>query len=574
MSTALARAEGTGRVLGVSAGTPGARRRLRGRHRRDQGARPGRRRADAVVLAEARVRHPPGRRRPGRRPPPAPAPRWPTPWPRWSPSWAARSGGRRRRPRRSGWGSPGMVDRHGVLRFAPNLPGRRAPTSRGAGGRPPAGLPRWWWRTTPTAPRWPSARIGAARGVDDAVVVTLGTGHRRRADQRRAGAWSGPPGFAGEIGHMVVDPSGRPARAGGGAAGSASPRAAGSGRLAREAAHAGRLAEVVALAGGDPEAVRGEHVTGAATAGDAGALAVLDELGWWVALGPGQPGRRPRPVGASCSAAGWSRPASSCSARPGGPSPSWSRGRGAGPRSRSWPAALRRAGRRGRGGPGAPGTAGCGRAAGAAGGGGEDRGHLADLPRRRRRGPGGGRAGPRSSGSTGSSASTTCGPWASPSARRWPPSRCSGRWPPSPRRVCVGHPGGPGRAGARRGAGGRVRRPGGLAPGRLVAGLGTGDHLSAAENAAYGIPFAPARRAPGGAGGAAPGRCAAPASRCGWAAGRRPTVAVAEARGRGGQPVGGRPDGGGRPGRPHEVTWAGPAAAGRPAAAGPPTWPP
>jgi len=42
---------------------------------------------------------------------------------------------------------------------------------------------------------------------------------------------------------------------------------------------------VVNLAGGDPESVRGEHVTVAATAGDPGALAVLGELGWWLALG-------------------------------------------------------------------------------------------------------------------------------------------------------------------------------------------------------------------------------------------------------------------------------------------------
>src|SRR6202020_3459965 len=32
----------------------------------------------------------------------------------------------------------------------------------------------------------------------------------------------------------------------------------------------------------------------------------------------------------------------------------------------------------------------------------------------------------------------------------------------------------------------------GLAPGRVIAGLGTGDRLSEEENRAYGIPFAPA----------------------------------------------------------------------------------
>ena len=55
--------------------------------------------------------------------------------------------------------------------------------------------------------------------------------------------------------------------------------------VAREAAHAGRLPDVVALAGGDPDAVRGEHVTAAAAAGDAGARSVLEELAWWLALG-------------------------------------------------------------------------------------------------------------------------------------------------------------------------------------------------------------------------------------------------------------------------------------------------
>ncbi|MEZ5179897.1 MAG: ROK family protein [Acidimicrobiales bacterium] len=42
---------------------------------------------------------------------------------------------------------------------------------------------------------------------------------------------------------------------------------------------------MVARAGGDPEAVRGEHVTSAAAAGDPGARIVMDRFAWWVALG-------------------------------------------------------------------------------------------------------------------------------------------------------------------------------------------------------------------------------------------------------------------------------------------------
>ena len=55
--------------------------------------------------------------------------------------------------------------------------------------------------------------------------------------------------------------------------------------LAREAAIARRCEAVVELAGGDPQDVRGEHVQAAARAGDAEALAVIDEFARWVALG-------------------------------------------------------------------------------------------------------------------------------------------------------------------------------------------------------------------------------------------------------------------------------------------------
>jgi glucokinase len=95
----------------------------------------------------------------------------------------------------------------------------------------------------------------------------------------------GVNGYAGEPGHMVVDPNGPPCVCG--RRGCWERFASGSGlaRLAREAAAGGRLARVVALAGDDPEAVRGEHVQAAARDGDTGALAVIDAWAWWVALG-------------------------------------------------------------------------------------------------------------------------------------------------------------------------------------------------------------------------------------------------------------------------------------------------
>jgi glucokinase len=46
-----------------------------------------------------------------------------------------------------------------------------------------------------------------------------------------------------------------------------------------------RLEAATALAGGDPEAVRGEHVTATARHGDTESLAVVGELAHWIALG-------------------------------------------------------------------------------------------------------------------------------------------------------------------------------------------------------------------------------------------------------------------------------------------------
>jgi glucokinase len=127
-------------------------------------------------------------------------------------------------------------------------------------------------------------RAGAARGFDNALVVTLGTG---------IGAGividghlvHGAAGFAGEAGHMVIDANGPPCPCGKRGCWERFASGTGLGRLARDAANAGRLDAAVELAGGDPEAVRGEHVTAAARAFDPGALAVIGELAHWIALG-------------------------------------------------------------------------------------------------------------------------------------------------------------------------------------------------------------------------------------------------------------------------------------------------
>ncbi len=183
-----------------------------------------------------------------------------------------------------GVGCPGMVDREGVAHFCPNLH-----AFDGIDLRHELASRRQAATTTvvfndATAACWAEHAIGAGKGSDDVLMVTLGTGIGGGA-VLGGRLVEGAHGFAGEIGHMVIDPYGPPCPCG--KKGCWERYASGSalGRLGREAAQAGQLSNVVALAGGDAEAVRGEHVTVAALDGDPEALEVMGAFAWWMALG-------------------------------------------------------------------------------------------------------------------------------------------------------------------------------------------------------------------------------------------------------------------------------------------------
>ncbi len=182
-----------------------------------------------------------------------------------------------------GVGAPGMVDREGCLRFAPNLPHAHGVDWLGLLG---ARLPgrRVVVENDANLAVLAEHRLGAARGYRHVVMVTLGTGIGGGIvadDQVQVGA----TGFAGEIGHMVVDPAGPVCPCGRRGCWERFASGAGLGVLAREAALAGRLGEVVSLAGGDPESVRGEDVSAAAAAGDPAARRVIEEVGQWIGFG-------------------------------------------------------------------------------------------------------------------------------------------------------------------------------------------------------------------------------------------------------------------------------------------------
>ena len=181
-----------------------------------------------------------------------------------------------------GVGVPGLVDRQGLLHLAPNLPGVEGLAVR-SGLEERLQLPVQV-ENDATCAAWAERELGAARGMDDVVLVTLGTGIGggivAGGDIQR-----GANGFAGEVGHMVVDPHGPPCPCGQTGCWERFASGSGLGRLAREASQAGRAPRLVELAGGDPEGVRGEHVSQALAEGDADAARILSEFAWWLALG-------------------------------------------------------------------------------------------------------------------------------------------------------------------------------------------------------------------------------------------------------------------------------------------------
>jgi len=181
-----------------------------------------------------------------------------------------------------GVGVPGLVDRDGVLRFAPNLPGVTGLPVRAELERR-LGVPVRVDNDA-TCAAWAERVMGAATGLDDVVLITLGTGIG--GGVITGGRLTrGANGFAGEVGHMVVDRDGPLCPCGQRGCWERYASGSGLGRLARAAAARGEAVAVLAIAGGDVDAIHGEHVAVAAGQGDAEACAIVAELGWWVGLG-------------------------------------------------------------------------------------------------------------------------------------------------------------------------------------------------------------------------------------------------------------------------------------------------
>jgi glucokinase len=182
-----------------------------------------------------------------------------------------------------GLGLPGMMRRDGHLAFAPNLQ-TASGADLGAQLGSALGNSSVFCENDANCAALAEHEWGAGRGIRDFVMVTLGTGIGGGviADGQLV---RGRSGYAGEIGHMVVEANGARCPCGGRGCWERYASGGGLHRLTREAALEGRLATLVEQCGGDPKRVRAEDVTAAAAQGLDEAVALMREVGWWLALG-------------------------------------------------------------------------------------------------------------------------------------------------------------------------------------------------------------------------------------------------------------------------------------------------
>jgi glucokinase len=180
-----------------------------------------------------------------------------------------------------GVGAAGLVERPGGnARWAPHNTYRRLELRRLLHER--TGLPTSV-DNDGNAAAWAEARFGAGAVSDDLVLVNVGTGIGGGL-VLNGQLYHGEHGFAGELGHLIVDPGGD--RCPCGNRGCLEAMASGStlGRLGREAAAADPGGRLAALAGG-PDLVTGEVVFAAAAEGDKPALALFERVGHWLGVG-------------------------------------------------------------------------------------------------------------------------------------------------------------------------------------------------------------------------------------------------------------------------------------------------
>jgi glucokinase len=183
-----------------------------------------------------------------------------------------------------GIGAAGFVDEtRSTVLFAPNLAWRDEHVKKlveARIGRPVV------VENDANAAAWAEAKLGAARGQEHVLLITVGTGIGAGIvlDGR---LYRGRFGSAGEPGHYRVVPDGR--LCGCGNRGCWEQYASGSALVAEARDFARRSPEAAArlleLGGGHPGGIDGPAVTRAAREGDVGAVRCFDIVGSWLGAG-------------------------------------------------------------------------------------------------------------------------------------------------------------------------------------------------------------------------------------------------------------------------------------------------
>jgi glucokinase len=183
-----------------------------------------------------------------------------------------------------GIGAAGFVDEtQSTVLFAPNLAWRDEPVKKLLEERIGRSVVV---ENDANAAAWAEAKLGAARGLVQVLLITVGTGIGAGfvLDGR---LYRGRFGSAGEPGHYRVVPEGR--LCGCGNQGCWEQYASGSALVAEARDFARRSPEaavrLLQLGGGTPEGIDGPAITAAARDGDLAALRCFEIVGSWLGAG-------------------------------------------------------------------------------------------------------------------------------------------------------------------------------------------------------------------------------------------------------------------------------------------------
>ena len=181
-----------------------------------------------------------------------------------------------------GVGVAALISYDGVAHYAPNIAGLRdAPVEEALGAA--LSVPVVVDNDANMAAHGEAAH-GAARGLSNAIVITLGTGIGGGVivDGRML---RGAHGLAAEVGHFQIDPAGPRCACGERGHWESFGSGTALGRMARSAASAGSAPDVLVMAGGEIDEITAELLGDAAQEGSLDALGILREYAEYVAIG-------------------------------------------------------------------------------------------------------------------------------------------------------------------------------------------------------------------------------------------------------------------------------------------------